>query len=87
MKETYINEILGQIAREKNCTPEHVRMEIEALIDECWENPDPEIHAKWVAMSLTGGRPTIEEVIISISVEVVCSENQARNRNSHFPWF
>ena len=86
MKETYINEILGQVARENKCTLEHVRSEIEALIDECWNNPDPEIHAEWVAMSASGGRPTIEEVIISISAQVIYSEEQVRSRYWHVPW-
>ena len=87
MKETYANEILGQVARENNCTPEHIRTEIEVLIDECWKNPDPAIHAKWVAMSATGGRPTIAEAITAISAEVIRSEEQVRNRYWYFPWF
>lgn len=87
MKETYINEILGQVARENNCTLEHVRTELEALIDNCWKNPDSEIHAKWVAMSASGGRPTIEEVIIFIFAQVICSNEQPWNRYWYFPWF
>ena len=85
MKENDVNEILAQVAWENHCSPEHVRTEIEILIDECWENPDPEIHAKWVAMSDHGERPTIAEVITAISAEVLRSRNQNLNRRFQFP--
>ncbi len=63
-----IEKLLKDIATEYGTTPEKVREDLESLIDTCWEMPDPEIHAKWVAMSLTGQRPTIEEVIVYLSL-------------------
>ncbi len=76
----YLNleKLLSDIADSYGTTPDEVRTELENLIDTCWNDPDPKIHAKWAAMSPDGQRPTIEEVIVCLSLRVweLDSENQ-----------
>ena len=71
MRKFDTQEILCRVAAHYNCTPEHVRAEIEKVIEACWNHSDPEIHAKWAAMSAAGGRPNLEEVILAIAAEAV----------------
>ena len=85
MRENKIAGILEQVARKHNCTTEHVQEEIEKVIDECWKNPDPEIHAKWAAMSATGKRPTVEETITAISAEVIRGRSHKRKLHRRLP--
>ena len=61
------NRILERVAENNGTTVTEVRREIEAVIDSCWDNPDPAIHARWEAMSPTGTRPTVEEAVLYLS--------------------
>ena len=67
MKSLDIDRLLRDVAKEYGTTPNVVRKGIEEAIESAWENPDPVIHAQWIAMSPTGQRPTIEEAILFLS--------------------
>ena len=67
MKAINTKKLLREIAKEHGKTVSEVRAAIEEVIDNCWSNPDPEIHALWKSMSPKGTRPTVEECILFLS--------------------
>jgi len=67
MKTINTKKLLKEIATEHGKTVAEVRAGIEEVIDNCWSNPDPEIHALWKSMSPRGTRPTVEECILFLS--------------------
>ncbi len=68
-----ISRILERVAENSGTTVTEVRREIEAAIDSCWNTTDPVIHEKWKAMSPTGSRPTVEEVILYLFAQTANS--------------
>ena len=69
MKSLLINRILRKVAKENGVSPAQVKSGIQEAIDLCWNNPDPEIHAKLAAMSATGNCPTVEETILLLAAK------------------
>ena len=65
---------------------EEVVAGIEEAIDYGWNNPNPEIHAKWVAMSPTGSRPTVEQTILYLSAYTATEMKMAQERQQKSPW-
>lgn len=70
MESIDFNSILREVAKQYGTTTDQVKAGIEEVIDECWNSPDPEIHAKWAAMSPAGQRPSVEEVLLYLSAWV-----------------
>ena len=58
-----IDEIIKQVARAHNTTPEEVYAEMQRAIDAGFDNPDPKVQAEWRKVRVKGDRPTPEEVI------------------------
>ena len=67
--------LLREVAKEYGKTPEEIRAGIEEAIDAAWNNPDPEVHAIWKAMSPRGECPTVEEAILYLTAMVATMEN------------
>lgn len=67
MKALNTSKLLKKVAKEYGKTPAEIRAGIEEVIDNCWSNPDPEIHELWKSMSPRGTRPTVEECILYLS--------------------
>ena len=67
MKAINTKKLLREIAKEHGKTVSEVRAAIEEVIDNCWNNPNPEIHELWKSMSPKGTRPTVEECILFLS--------------------
>jgi len=67
------DKILKEVAKKNNTNPFHVHQEIKRVIDIGFENPDPEVHARWVQISPSGKKPTPEELIFYIAN--VCNLN------------
>lgn len=55
------------IANRFGTTPEEVRREIQASIDEAWATDDPEIKARQNEL-FPNGKPTAEQVILTLAI-------------------
>ena len=58
--------VLKELAKEHRTTPETVVADMEALIEQCWNDPDPVIHARWVMIG-RGRKPTVEQLVLFAS--------------------
>ena len=58
---------LKMIAGQYGMTPEAVRREMQAVIDESYQKNDPAVRAAWKRIPFQGDRPTPEDVIIGIA--------------------
>ena len=58
--------VLNTVAENHHTTPIHVYEEIEKAISYGFENPDPEIRARWSQIGSNGNKPTPEELIAYI---------------------
>ena len=67
MKAINTKKLIKEVAKANGKTPAEIRAGIEEVIDDCWNNPNPEIHALWSSMSPTGTRPTVEQCILYLS--------------------
>ena len=56
-----VDQIIAQIARENHTTPEYVRKEIEAIILEAQNSPDPSVQKRWAQIPRKGTFVTLEE--------------------------
>ena len=56
-----IQKILKQLAIENHTTPEVIRMEMQAAMEEGMKNPNPMIQAQWKQIPHKGTEPTLEE--------------------------
>ena len=74
MKAFNTKQLIREIAKEYGKTPAEIRSGIEEVIDDCWSNPDPEVHALWSSMSPTGTRPTVEQCILYLSAMVATEQ-------------
>jgi len=54
---------MRQLAKEKGISVAEVRREIEIVLEDVRNNPDPAIQEKWKAIPCKGEYPTPEEVI------------------------
>ena len=59
-----IESILNNVAEQNGVTVEEVKREIQAIIDELYDNDDPAIKAKWHCMTENGEKPSIEQLIL-----------------------
>ena len=58
--------LLDKVAREKGTTAEHVRQEMEALIDAA-ENGDERMKAQIASIMGHDEKPTLEELIVALA--------------------
>ena len=58
-----IDEIIKQVARVHNTTPEEVYAEIQIALEAAFQSKDPEVQKKWAKISFKGDHPTQEDVI------------------------
>ena len=58
-----VDQVISQVARENRTTPEHVRKEIEAIILEAQNNPDPAVQKRWAQIPHKGAFVTLEEFL------------------------
>lgn len=68
-KEAKLERIIRAIAKRHHTTPEQVCMELKAIIDSGWANPDPVIHARWLMIG-RGKKPSVQELIF-FSADVI----------------
>ena len=61
--ERLVGKILKQVAQSNGVTVEEVRRDIECTINECMNNPNAIIQARWAAIPRKGEMPTVEEFI------------------------
>ena len=59
-----IQKRLEIIALHHGVSVEEVRREIELMIHDCMNSPDPALRAKWASIPRCGDMPTVEEVIV-----------------------
>ena len=70
-----IEQIINRVACRYQSTPAEVRMGIAEAIQYGWNDPDPDTHGLWALMSPTGECPTVEEVIVFLSVMLVVDDD------------
>ena len=58
-----IDEIIKQLARLHNTTPEEVYAEMQIALDAAFQSKDPEVKKAWAKIPFQGERPTPEDVI------------------------
>ena len=80
-----LNRLLSEVAVEHATTPEKVRQGIVDAIIVAWNNPDPEVHAIWKAMSPHGECPTVEEALLYLSAMVATEELMITERREEKP--
>lgn len=73
-----VNALLNEVSAAHDADPEHVRGEIEALIDAAMEG-DAEKRATMAAMVGHEGRPTVEELLVALSAHVPPEKGGQRN--------
>lgn len=71
-----INKVLMKIAAEHGVSVMEVRQDIQAALDEGWNNPSPEVQNYWRKIPSRFNKPTVEEVIDYIAKEA----NQSRQQ-------
>lgn len=57
-----LDEIIIQIAKKENVTPDHVRREMMHAMKKGQESPDPAVQARWASIPRQGEEPTLEEI-------------------------
>ena len=65
-----VKKILKQVAKEHGVSVNEVQRDIEALLVETRNNPDPSVQAAWAAIPCKGETPTIEEVVAYLAISV-----------------
>ena len=58
-----VNEIIKQVAKAHNTTPEEVYSEMKIAIDAAFTSNDPKVQKEWSKIPFRGLHPTPEEVI------------------------
>lgn len=71
------NDVLNVIARQNNTTPENILRDMQIAIDAGYNNPDPDVQAKWSTIPHKGERPTAEEVINHLALTLSNSRHKA----------
>ena len=85
MKAINTKKLLKEVAKEYGKTPEEIRAGIEEAINAAWNNPDPEVHAIWMAMSPRGECPTVEEAILYLTAMVATEKLMITERRKGKP--
>ena len=70
------NQILTEIAKKNNTSPEHVRSEMQKAMDAAMRNPDPAIQARWASIP----RKVTTWPILTASVPAITSTNRKEGR-------
>ena len=68
-----INEIIKQVAKLNNTTPEEVYAEMQIALDVAFNSKDSEVKKKWAKIPLQCNRPTPEEVVPFLARQVASS--------------
>ena len=63
MRKSELDSIICMLAKEKHCTPEYVRRQMQNALDEAFSNPKPSVQAAWNALPTKGRKPSLEEFI------------------------
>ena len=63
MSKSKIKRMLEQVARENHTTPQIVRKEMQAALDEAQSTTDPIARARWEAIPHKGSKVTLEEFL------------------------
>ena len=58
-----IDEIIKQVAKVHNTTPEEVYAEMQIALDAAFQSKDPEVQKEWAKIPFKGDHPTPEDVI------------------------
>ena len=58
-----VNEIIKQVAKVHDTTPEEVYAEMQIALDAAFQSKDPEVKKEWAKIPFQGERPTPEDVI------------------------
>ena len=58
-----IDEIIKQVAKVHNTTPEEVYTEMQIALDAAFQSKDPEVQKEWTKIPFMGDHPTPEDVI------------------------
>ena len=61
MKKTALEKLLEPIARTRGVPPALLRMQMQQVMNEALENPDPAVQAMWRSIPSKGAEPTLEE--------------------------
>ena len=61
MEQTGFEQILRQMARAANTTPEKIRQEMESAMASALQNPDPVVQQMWDSIPRKGDTPTLDE--------------------------
>lgn len=61
-----INEIIKQVAKAHNATPEEVHSEMKSALEAAFKNKDPKTQKEWEKIPYQGAHPTPEDVIPAI---------------------
>ena len=62
-----VDQLIAQVAREHNITPEHARAEMEKALMAAQQSKNPATQAKWAAIPKKGKFVTLDEFLIIIS--------------------
>ncbi len=81
-----LDDIIIQIAKKENVTPEHVRREMMRALKKGQESPDPAVQARWASIPRQGEEPTLEEIfeylvqrVKALSVGTVSSNDDSNS--------
>lgn len=72
-----VNEIIKQVAKAHNTTPEEVYSEMQIAIDAAFTSNDPKVQKEWSKIPFRGLRPTPEEVIPYLARLLKASQENA----------
>jgi len=64
------NKLFKSIAKKYKTTPEEVRREIQASIDEAWETDDP-VAIVYQTLLFPNGKPTPEEFLLTLGRRIL----------------
>lgn len=65
-----VNDVFEEVAKQHGITSSEVYNEIQKAIDAGFDNPDPDVQAEWKKMNIKGERPTPEEVLEYLVVQL-----------------
>lgn len=69
-----IDEIIKQVAKVHNTTPEEVYAEMQIALDAAFQSSDPEVQKEWAKIPFKGNHPTPEDVITYLVSQLKTSQ-------------
>ncbi|MDO5390279.1 MAG: sporulation initiation factor Spo0A C-terminal domain-containing protein [Eubacteriales bacterium] len=69
-----VNEIIKQVAKVHNTTPEEVYAEMQIALDAAFQSKDPDVKKAWAKIPFQGERPTPEDVIPYLASQLKASQ-------------